>query len=300
MPDSFTSKLNLTKPEVGASTDTWGTKINSDLDSIDSLFDTGPYLKVSKGGTGVGTIADLRTSLDLGALAMKSLITSSDITNGTIIYSDLQNISATSRVLGRKTAGAGVTEELTLSDVLDFVGSAAHGDILYRGSSSWSRLAAGTSGQVLTTGGSGANPSWATPATSDLVIGTEVTPSGSEIGFTSLPSSVKRITISYGDVSNSGTLLCQIGTSGGYVTSGYTSVSSTDGGSASSSSGFVVRGNSTQGVFTLTKINNTSWSATHSAGGASGSGYVSFSGTLDRVRLSATSFSGGIANILYE
>jgi len=71
-------------------------------------------------------------------------------------------VSTTARVLGRKSAGGGDSEECTLSDILDFVGSAAQGDILYRGASGWVRLAAGTSGQVLKTQGSSANPVWAT------------------------------------------------------------------------------------------------------------------------------------------
>ena len=40
--------------------------------------------------------------------------------------------------------------------------SAAQGDVLYHNGTSYVRLAPGTSGQVLTSGGAGANPSWTT------------------------------------------------------------------------------------------------------------------------------------------
>jgi len=109
----------------------------------------------------VTTVKILNSNVTDAKLASDSVITSK-ILNSNVTYAKIQNISATSRSLGRKTAGAGVVEELTLTELLDFIGSATHGDVLYRGASSWARLAAGTSGQFLKTQGSGVDPVWAT------------------------------------------------------------------------------------------------------------------------------------------
>lgn len=59
------------------------------------------------------------------------------IANDAVTYAKMQNVSETSRVWARKTSGAGNVEECSISEVLEFLGSAAEGHVPFRGASSW-------------------------------------------------------------------------------------------------------------------------------------------------------------------
>lgn len=68
---------------------------------------------------------------------------------------------ATLNILANLTGGSAAPIGHTLSDAIDAAIGSAQGDILYRGASSWSVLAPGTSGFFLKTQGASANPVWA-------------------------------------------------------------------------------------------------------------------------------------------
>jgi microcystin-dependent protein len=70
MPDAFTPNLNLTKPEVGASADTWGTKQNDAFDKIDAVFNS------DGSGTSVGVnVGTGNTAKVAGTLSLLGTLT---------------------------------------------------------------------------------------------------------------------------------------------------------------------------------------------------------------------------------
>lgn len=82
----------------------------------------------------------------------------SNITNNSITFSKIEQVAA-AKVLG--SIAGGDIAELSVTSILDLLGS-TQGQILYRNASAWVPLGAGTSGQLLQSGGAAANPSWAT------------------------------------------------------------------------------------------------------------------------------------------
>lgn len=157
-----------------------------------------------------------------------------------------------------------------------------------------------------------------TGAYGQLVQGTAQTASGSSVDFTGIPSWVKRITVTFTDISfaAAGSGRIRLGTSGGLVTTGYTTANTaitstptfgtiTDGIAAIPTS---AAASVATGQFIIVNVTGNTWQSNGFSTRAADSttnmsaGYIALSGTLDRLSLVATTstFDAGTINILYE
>jgi hypothetical protein len=225
---------------------------------------------------------------------------------------DFTATTGTTVVLGTAaTAGdTVVTESFYVSSVLNAIPNTA-------GSVSSSNI---VSGVTLTSPTLTSPTITGTPVMGASVItsGTTVaTTSGTSIDFTSLPSWIKRITVIFNGVSTNGSVnkLFQLGTSGGIVSSGYTSTVAITGpttAGTSSTAGYIMWGSAAsevlEGHAIITNMGSNIWvfsstcRITNSYMQMS-SGSVTLSGTLDRIRLTTVAtdtFDAGSINILYE
>jgi len=158
---NVTGALGYT-PGTGSVTTVTGTGTASGLTLTSST--TGGAATLTLGGA----VTSGAVTTALGYTPGTGTVTSVDASGGTtgLTFTGTPIVSSGTLTLGGTLAiGSGGTGQPTASDAANaLLGglSTTQGALAYRDAAAWAALGPGTAGQVLQTGGAGANPSWAT------------------------------------------------------------------------------------------------------------------------------------------
>lgn len=113
-----------------------------------------------------GTVTGAVVSASSGFFGPGANVTSlngANMTANTLALAKIVNATAMQRIIGRNTAGSGSWEEVTATQILDWL-SSTRGALPERGASGWTVITPGTSGTFLQSAGAGADPTYATPS----------------------------------------------------------------------------------------------------------------------------------------
>ena len=289
----------LTKGQTFANADSvTGTKLNN-------LVDAAAFVPGASGTTD-NTSLEVNVSgrlqiKDLGVASAKiaaSAVTTSKLPDSTlatdgVTYAKMQRV-ANMKVIGNVSGSLGVASEVSILDEDNMASDSA------------TSIPTQQSVKAYTD----------TKVAAVITRGTEVaTTSGTSVDFTSIPSTVKRITVMFNGVSTNGSndYIIQIGDSGGIENTGYVSESSDRGGDATSTEGFILTRTSTStsacyGIATICNFSSNSWISSANISitdiVSSSAGSKSLSATLDRIRITTVggtdTFDAGSVNIMYE